>query len=257
MDVKKIDLMIKARELLEKQGRLPNGRKSRSDKGKSRKPYLVESNKSFVWKYQMVLSKIHKKDRDNTLIAFDENGYYIDIDEQRVPEFGQFVNKSTTRSVKYKRTQVFVSLERYRFEAYQELALKYPDKVIPLPNPDLTRWALECGHLSVEQSKEYFQKKEYTYSTFFSEFYHVRQEDIPYWTYSLWKSKYDRVPGGIELDNSFVFMINESIEETHPEWSWYQRDKELEDVNQKMMDQEARSARAKLAYFNRKVNKGE
>ena len=176
MDTNKIDLMIKAQELLEKQGRLPNGRKSRSDKGKSRKPYLIESNKSFVWKYKMVLSKIHRKDVDNTLITFDENGYYIDIDEQRVPEFGQFVNKSTIRSVKYKRTQVFVSLERYRFEAYQELALKYPDKFIPLPNSDLTRWALECGHLSVEQSKEYFQKKEYTYSTFFSEFYHVRRD---------------------------------------------------------------------------------
>ena len=52
-------------------------------------------------------------------------------------------------------------------------------------------------------------------------------------------------------------MINESIEETHPEWSWYQRDKEMEDIDQKMMSQEARSARAKLAQFNRKVNKGE
>lgn len=255
MNNNKIDLIIKAQELLEKQGRLPNGRKSRSDKGKSRRPYLVECNKSFVWKYQMVLSKIRRKDTDNTLISFDENGYYVDIDEQRVPEFGQFVNKSIIRSVKYKRTQVGISLERYRFEAYQELATKYPDKVIPLPNADLTRWALECGHLSPEEANLFFVKKRYTYKTFFSEFYHVLPEEIPFYTYVLWRNKYDKVPGGIELDSDFTFKISESVEETHPEWSWYIEDKKQEAALLEEQDKVVRSQRASLAQFNRKMNK--
>lgn len=240
-------LILKAQELLVKQGLLPSGRKPRSDKGKARAKQTHKYKQDAVWKYKMVMTKLLNKD-DDYLLLTDHNGYYCKIPEVLKPEYDSYKDG---RSVKYKRIQKEIDLEEYRFNAWQQMAIsqKIANLLVPLPNRDLTRWALDCGKMNPRQSYDYFVKKGFTYKTLFLTFYHIEDGDQEYWSYAQWRKYYDRIPK-IELDESFKLKLDHppGSLDFHPEWSWYT--KQLED-EAKQIELEARERRSWTAKISK------
>lgn len=182
---------------------------------------------SKMWRYNVVLKKILKRATDNDfLVTYDENGYYCVILERR-------------RRDKY--IQRKVDLERYRFEAWQELAITkgYKYAKVKLPNADLNAWALSCAGMNAHEALEYFKKKGFTHQSLFCEFYHIKVKEIELWTYDEWRKYYERTPK-IELNSrfKFTFGVLPGSENCHKEWeknlAERQREREKELAEEKI-----------------------
>lgn len=244
------------KELLEKAIQLSSQRKPRSDKGCKRKKYTSTKPKSESWKYSMVLSKLLNKakkiDEPNFLI-YDENGYYIDIESKMKPIYGEFKQikdgKTETRHVKYIWQQKPINLEKYRFNAWLEKALG-PDanSLVPLPNYDLNRWALECAGMSPEEATAYFKKRSFTWLQLFCVFYHIKEEDIAFWDYDSWREYYECCPKN-ELDEDFKFEVGKKpgTEEFKPEWEYVTKEKTTLEKLQEMEEIQRRVWAGKIS----------
>lgn len=193
---------------------------------------------SKVWRYNVVLKKTLKKATDNDfLVTYDDNGYYCTIPERRLK--GRYLQHE-------------IDLERYRFEAWQDLAIAkgYKYAKVKLPNADLNAWALSCAGMNAQQALEYFKKKRFNNQSLFCEFYHIKVKEIELWTYDEWRKYYERTPK-IELSSrfKFTFGVLPGTENCHKEWlediKNRQRDKELELEAEK----NKKSWEAKANYF--------
>lgn len=183
--------------------------KTRSDKGKRR----ISTNgvsKSKLAVYKSVRNKLLNRENvpDSYKVETDINGYYllmvkdnsvINIYHQ-VTYHGQTIN----RNVKHVKGYT-IDLEKYRFEALQELALtigKYSIDKIP--------------NIRQTFKNEYEQVKEIlppliefcTILDLFCAFYHINEEDAILWTYEKWLADYRIVADDI-LDLGFKFKITE------------------------------------------------
>lgn len=225
----KTRLLKEAQNLLYNKGLLPNGRKSRSDKGQSRKPYTLLKDtylpKNKMWAFQSVLNRLLKRAKltdDDFLVMFDKNGYYVDIDRTK--------------------TQKAISLEEYRFNAYKEKATSISKHHPICLSNDIKAWLYnrEANPVAISQAG-------ITYEQFFCLLYHILPEELEAWTYEQWRIHYNRVPE--ELDFGFKFNIDKlpGTEEFHPEWILYNSIKQKEAEQRTKDDLNKRSWAAKLS----------
>ncbi len=197
---------------LEGLGVLSNGRKSRSDKGKTRGPnskvrsdkgthriatYGVQKSPRAI--YAALRARLLNREitYNSLVIEQDINSIFMPaIKEDQVREGYYSV---VIHGVKKERTikhikGYSVDLERYRFEALQDLAAP-------------TQFTEEDGQLF---KQEIFLTRATTYLDLFCRLYHVREEDYLRWTYKHWKEDYLIVCDEL-LDNEFTFNL-----EHHP-----------------------------------------
>jgi len=240
----------------------PKERKERSDKGvehnypterqSSRLPrtdlnqrhsYVISTENDKIRMYRSLRNRLLSQGVEPEL---DDNGYYIVIDEQYDAHYGNFANNS---NVKYTRSSREHDIERYRFEAWQLLAITSPNNLAyedeRLHN-DLVKWAYHCTGMTRDEIDDYFNKRNLTIVQLFCEFYHVSIEDITIWTYDEWREYYECTPR-LELDRDFTFIygMRPGTSQFHPEWSY------IDELNQKNKEQEYLDKKSKNSWSNK------
>lgn len=228
-------------------------RNARADKGKKHNyPSTRKSTEpSKLSVYKSVKNKLISQGVD---ISLDNNGYYIVTDNEYKPEYGQYENN---RMVKYVRKARGHDIEKYRFEAWQELAMKEPHSKVwndERFKSDLLKWAIHCSGMSKEDIEQYYEKKNMSISQLFTNFYHINESDIFLWTYPLWREYYECTPKD-ELDEEFKFIlgIKPGTVQCHPEWAYVTIQKELDKLEEKENEKDKRSWSAKIGHQNRRL----
>ncbi len=223
MDPKYLDLIANIDEL---KAERRTQRKPRRDKGSKRNPYQYHTTVEAFRIYNSIKLKSTNLNGDTSL---DVNGYYQVIQTNA----RESIRPTGTVSKQYR----YIDLERHRFNARQSAAINEPNQIVKLPNPDLTRWAIECGRMTLYEAKEYFRTKQYTNIQLFTEFYHVDEVDVAVWDYQSWLSHYNCCPKE-ELPSEFKFNLyyKPGTTEFMPEWAY----KTQELIEQETIEQEER-----------------
>ena len=220
-------------------------RKHRSDAGVKRgqrTSLTQEQTKMAI--YNRLKSRITSRARKealegNTLLLyeFDENGFYIVIPETyttKAVDYKQnYQGREIDHTVRRIRTQKMIDLEKYRFEAWQELACdpSTRDTVIE-PSPDIRGILLHRYGLNPKVASEKIKKRQLTWSQWFEEVYFINQYEAPLWTYNKWREHYDCCPPQL-LPEDFRFSLahKPGTPEHHPEWAWYKEKKDRAALN--------------------------
>lgn len=224
---------------------LSSGRKRRSDKGKRRHVYNSPMYQSKMHIYNKVRARLANRDSQlkaendgaSTLLSveYDENGFYLSIPETyktiscyyKQDYHGRAI-EHTTRKV---RTQKGIDLERYRFEAWQQIAVEQPDKIVE-PSPDIrgllyNRYGFTGSTKEVDEA---IDNRQVPWLTFFAEMYFIRIEDANKWDYETWREYYDLCPvGQLPDDFEFIYGVKPGTEYFHPEWAYIANRKAAEE----------------------------
>lgn len=238
-------------QLIEKINSLLN--KPRSDKGKSHKYPATRrpSSPSPMYIYVSVLNRLLKQ---NAEIWLDDNGYYISKEAAYEALYGAFSDNRTTH---YRQVHSAQDLEKYRFNAWQYNAINEPDTLAYSQehyHRDMLKWAIHCSGLSYEEIDNYFVSKAYTYKSLFCEFYHIREEDISMFNYSLWRDYYDRTPGAeLASEFKFIFGLTPGTASFYPEWAYITEEKEEQRKEDEEQKKDKRSWSAKIGHQNRRL----
>lgn len=213
-DKKKTELLKELATL----GELPNGRKQRSDKGKSRGPnskvrrdkgqsristkYMQQSPLSIFKRELSRLTSIEVTDSDDPrCIRTDVNGIYLLRMRDTTTKGGNYTvhhaNKAIARTIKYIQGSV-IDLERYRFEALQNEAR---NEII---NANDAQYFKEALHHTNSQ----------TWFDLFVKLYHIKDEEALRWTYDKWRKEYDILYNWFDeepIPDTFVLEINKEL----------------------------------------------
>lgn len=263
----------------------PSGRKVRSDKGKThnytairtketlpraarkdkgvRRPEM-QAPKSKVWIYATIKGKLYKKDQEliargelPLLRGVDENSYYIVVPAAYKTRASNHTQEYKGRSIQHTTrrvcTQRELDLERYRFNAYQELATS---KEWNEPSPYISeiRQMLSTRYGIVgQEAEDAIAKRQISNFDLFCEFYHLRVEDAAMWDYDTWQAMYQLCPCET-LDDDFVFSLTlrPGTPEFHPEFA-YHAEKVIKNQEQAKQDEAERRRRQFNEHWKRRV----
>lgn len=225
-----------------------SGRKSRSDKGQRRSNYCQTKEMTKMHTYHRVLARLRNKDNDEVslLSGFDENGFWLPIPESSTTKAVDYKQNANGRTIQHTLRKVivqkYIDIEKYRFEAYQEMAQTKPDEPVPL-GPDERGLLIHRYGLTMKQINESWREEQITYYDWFCELYFVDSPDC--WTYEQWKEYYECCPKE-QLPEDFKFIpgYKPGSPECHPEWADYVNKKE----SYKEMEQQAEAERKSAQY---------
>lgn len=244
--------MAKVKAMREARGLSPStGRPPRADKGQPRgKLTSARGPRSLVSVYLQSYARATRTGWDPTSYS-DLNEFHIERDTHYQIEHGNFVEivKGQRRetTIRYKRDQVHLDLERRRFDALQELVNKSP--ISPLPKQ--LRFII-VNMLYTRYGMIYDDKHWPTAIEFFCEFYFVKEQEAHLWTYDIWRSHYDRIPRQLlPPDFKLDFHNLPGSEAFHPEWAYRQIDLE----QQAQQDEQAKAARRSFNASNRNMSR--
>lgn len=231
----------------------PNGRKVRSDKGKSHqytkeraketKPRTPRSDKgqmrvdARVAKtkqavYAAIKAKLYKKDQElinrgesPLLRGVDENSFYIVVPAAYETKADYHTQEHKGRSIQHtvRRvcTQKELDLERHRFNAWQEAALMCPEDP-SIYIPEIKQMLIVRYGLMGKDADDAIAKRQISNFDLFCEFYHLAPKDAAMWDYDTWQSMYSYCPC-MTLDDDFVFSLTlrPGTPEFHPEFAYH------------------------------------
>ena len=234
-----------------------SGRKRRSDKGKRRHAYNSPMYQSKMHIYNKVRARVGNRDSQlkketdvsSSLLSieYDENGFYLPVPEAyktiscyyKQDYHGRAI-EHTTRRV---RTQKGIDLERYRFEAWQQIATETPDKIVE-PSPDIRNLLYNRYGLtgSLEEIDEVIDNRQVSWLTFFCEMYFIRLEDARKWDYETWREYYELCPvGQLPDDFEFIYGVKPGTEYFHPEWAYIANRKAAEEERERNQEAQRKS----------------
>lgn len=241
-----------------------SGRKKRSDRGTQHKYPSTNKKIDKMTIYKRVKARMIVKSQkaieegyQPIMPEFDENGFYTLIPESSIVKGGNFkqsidgrvINHTVRKSVIQKK----IDLEKYRFEAWQELALQESTKNdIVTPSPDLNGILLYRYGLNPQKIKEILEKRQITWYNLFQEIYFVEKPEE--WTYLQWREHYSRCPNeALDDDLRFNLEFKPGTKEFHPEWEYNVYKKKL--LLAKELEEE-KERRAKQYISNMKFKGG-
>ena len=228
------------------------GRKIRSDKGKTHQARAQEDNRkkpsSKMSIYCRVITRIKNLDakrvqnNEPTLLGdFDENGLFVVIPavyETKACNYKQVVEGRTIdHTVRRVCTQKEIDLEKYRFEALQEMAFSDQGNM-PVTQLEHVRIMLAKRYgLSANDIARCLEKRKITWWELYLELYHISEYEAALWDYDTWHSHYEIAPKET-LPDDFEFRIKTppGTKEFMPEWQ-YRRDK-LEKIQEDKVNEE-------------------
>lgn len=224
---------------------LDSGRKRRTDKNQPHQQFTQTK----MALYNRIKNKLsNRRVKENNLLLsfeFDENGFYLPIPEMfetKAIKYKQEVDGRTIdHNIRRVRTQKYIDLEQYRFEAWQELALTQPASNIP-PNQDLNGILFVRYNMTPEESELATIKRKPTWEEIFCEVYHIKPTEIFKWSYEDWRKYYEIVPKQL-LDDDFVFEYGKvpGTEAFHPEWNYKLKEIEQREVDEKEQEEKRKS----------------
>lgn len=242
---------------LQQLGYHSDGRKQRSDKGKSRgqiaKPEET-SPKSKLSIYMRVKQRMFNRDQalrtnggSGILLEMDENSFYLSIPAKYVTKGEKYVQVSNGRriehSVKRVRVQKEVDLEHYRFDAYKEQALLHGSEAVQEKYWPEIRQMLNIRYgFTGDEATAALKKRQITWEQLFCEFYFLSIDDYWEWDYAHWQRDYSYVPTQ-QLPEDFVFDFNNypGSEKFHPEWSYKAEERIKQEQEEKEQEQKRKS----------------
>lgn len=221
------------------------GRKIRKDKGSKRGKVLDLDDKrkrpaTKMSTFQRVINRMRTYDqsraddgRDTILGEFDENGYFAIIPAAYVTKGGEYNQKYQGRTIVHNthrvRTQKEVDLEKYRFEAFQEMAFSSksnePAEVDKEGHIAIRMMLKKRYGLLEPDVKACMNRRKITWFELFCELYYLDPMEASLWDYETWLSHY-RIAPKETLPDNFVFRIKTppGTSEFMPEWQ-YRREK--------------------------------
>lgn len=218
--------------------------KSREDKGQIRQPYGPLSPLSL---YERVRSKLISLHKD---LEIDENGYYVPVPAVYKTKAYDYKQKVQGREIQHTVKRVCVQnridLEKYRFEAWQFMALTKPFNQVTC-TPEIRAMLLTRYDITLEEANRAIDARKIAWFDLFNEFYHISPDTTELWDYESWYAMYKYCPG-LVLPDDFIFSLTyrPGSPEFYPEWS-HHTDKLLE---QEIEAIDAEKLRKKLQFIN-------
>lgn len=206
-------------------------RATRSDKGRARPEQRVSKTKEQV--YNFIKAKMYKRDQElidkgesPLLRGVDENGYYIVVPAAYLTKADYHTQEHQGRNIQHtvRRvcTQKEIDLERYRFNAWQELATSEDWDKPSTYLPEIKQMLTVRYGIMGKEADEAIARRQITNFELFCEFYHLEPSDAAMWDYDTWQSMYSYIPV-MCLEDDFIFSLTlrPGTPEFHPEFAYH------------------------------------
>ena len=139
--------------------------------------------------------------------------------------------------------QKAIDLEKYRFEAWQEMATLHPNEIVK-PFKDLRQLLYHRYNFvgTLEEVDRAIENREVDWLTLFCEMYFVKPQDVSIWDYETWREYYNLCPVG-QLPDDFEFILGckPGSEYCHPEWEYVATRKAQQEKNQEETEKQRKS----------------